>query len=64
MSFSPYPLARMLLPDIFTSTGKFLPTASLTRASTSRGKRNLFSWLPPYSSVRWFVSPDRNRDSR
>jgi hypothetical protein len=34
---------------------------SLRQASnTSRGKRRRFSMVPPYSSLRWLLSGDRN----
>ena len=35
------------------------PTASRRSANTSRAKRERFSRLPPYSSLRWLVARDR-----
>jgi hypothetical protein len=46
--------------DIGRSAGQTARQA----AKTSSGKRARFSSVPPYSSVRRFVSGDRNEESR
>ena len=46
--------------DIGSCTGHTWRIAS----NTSSGHRRRFSTVPPYSSVRWFVSGDRNEENR
>ena len=48
----------------FTHIAKSGPTAARTARTTSTRKRERFSVLPPYSSVRLLVLGDRNEDSR
>ena len=47
-----------------TNSGKSAPARRRTAASTSRCMRLRRSWSPPSSSARWFVSGERNCDSR
>ena len=49
-----------LAVDVRTPTAMLSPTASRTAATTSLTMRWRFSRLPPYSSVRWLASGERN----
>ena len=47
-----------------TDIGKCSGHTARIAANTSSGQRSRFSSVPPYSSVRWLVSGDRNADSK
>ena len=50
--------------DRRTEIGRSCGHTARRAANTSSGQRARLSMLPPYSSVRWLVSGDRNDDSR
>ena len=58
------PPSTQSVADRRTHTGRSAGNAARTASNTSSGKRMRFSRLPPYSSVRWLASGDRNSCSR
>ena len=58
------PPSYQSVAEIRTLIGRSAGQTARTASNTSSGKRSRFSSEPPYSSVRWLVSGERNDESR
>ena len=63
-SCSVLPSGTQSVAEMRTIIGRSAGQAARTASNTSSGKRSRFSSEPPYSSVRWLATGERNEESR